>query len=65
MALWDEVLIVSRSRSLKGNAVVAREVARRYADKGILSYSCNPGTPALYRSYRVRITHRDDTPLPL
>ncbi|PSR76806.1 hypothetical protein PHLCEN_2v8187 [Hermanssonia centrifuga] len=26
-----------------GNAVVAREVARRYADKGILSYSCNPG----------------------
>ncbi|THG95971.1 hypothetical protein EW026_g5779 [Hermanssonia centrifuga] len=43
MALWDEVLIVSRSRSLKGNAVVAREVARRYADKGILSYSCNPG----------------------
>ncbi|KAJ3554361.1 hypothetical protein NM688_g3147 [Phlebia brevispora] len=26
-----------------GNAVVAREIARRYADKGILSFSCNPG----------------------
>ncbi|KAF7789133.1 hypothetical protein EIP86_000068 [Pleurotus ostreatoroseus] len=26
-----------------GNVVVAREIARRYADKGILSFSCNPG----------------------
>ncbi|KAI0792827.1 NAD(P)-binding protein [Abortiporus biennis] len=26
-----------------GNVVVAREVAKRYADRGILSMSCNPG----------------------
>lgn len=26
-----------------GNAVVARMVAQRYADQGVLSYSCNPG----------------------
>ncbi|TCD69330.1 hypothetical protein EIP91_008086 [Steccherinum ochraceum] len=26
-----------------GNVVVARQVAQRYADKGILSMSCNPG----------------------
>ncbi|KAF7789134.1 hypothetical protein EIP86_000069 [Pleurotus ostreatoroseus] len=26
-----------------GDAVLAREIARRYADKGILSFSCNPG----------------------
>lgn len=27
----------------QANAVVARELARRYGDKGILSFSCNPG----------------------
>ena len=28
---------------VQGDAVLAREIARRYADKGILSFSCNPG----------------------
>lgn len=30
-------------QSKLGNAMVAREAAKRYADKGILSFTCNPG----------------------
>lgn len=30
-------------QSKLGNAMVAREAAKRYADQGILSFSCNPG----------------------
>lgn len=28
----------------EGNAMVAHEAAKRYADKKILSFACNPGT---------------------
>ena len=37
----SEVLI---GCAAKGNAMVAREAAKRYADKGILSFTCNPGS---------------------
>ena len=31
--------------SLQGNIILAKEIARRYADRGIVSLSLNPGTP--------------------
>ena len=49
---------------MKANAVVAREIARRYADKGILSFSCNPGASHGLTSYQNATDAPSSPPIP-